>query len=151
MDGHTERVTTTPGEYESWSPAFSLNNDLYFTSNRDGKAEIYRLKNGSTERVTNTSGTFESWSPAFSLNNDLYFTSNRDGKTEIYRLKDGNTERVTNTPGQCESWGAVAKGQDIYFTSCENWGQYRVYVLNAEPTAVSDILSWTKKRWDKFP
>ena len=37
----------------SWSPAFDSIGQLYFTSNKDGTAEIYRMNNdGTAEQVT---------------------------------------------------------------------------------------------------
>ncbi len=60
------RVTNTPGNGGSWSPAVVPDGTVLFTSDRDGKREIYRLtKAGEVIRVTYTSGNGESWSPAW--------------------------------------------------------------------------------------
>ncbi len=124
------RATSPSKNVQNWSPVVSIDNKIYFASNRDGKNEIYRLNNnGSIEQVTTTAGKYESWSPVFSLDNDLYFTSNRDGKAEIYRLKDGNIERVTTTPEKYESWSpAFSWNNDLYFTSNRD-GKAEIYRL----------------------
>jgi len=139
-----ERVTTTPGNFESWGPALGFNS-VYFTSNRDGKAEIYRLTNTDAERVTTTPGNFESWGPALGINS-VYFTSNRDGKAEIYRLTNTDAERVTTTPGDFESWGPALGFNSVYFTSNRD-GKAEIYRLtntDAErvTTTPGDFESW---------
>jgi hypothetical protein len=89
---------------------------VLFTSNRDGKREIYRLRGGQVERITHTLGRGESWAPVWTATGIL-FTSNRDGKRDIYRLSNGNVERVTNTPGAGESWSPAWGPTGILFTS----------------------------------
>jgi TolB protein len=78
---------------------------LYFTSNRDGRREIYRLdSDAGVVRVTHTSRG-ESWSPALGLDGRLYFTSDRAGKPEVYRLDpSAGVVRVTHTSGEGISW-----------------------------------------------
>ncbi len=115
------------GGGKNWDPIMDLNGNIYFTSHRDGKAEIYRLIDGKVERVTNTKGKFESWGPALSTTGVLYFTSNRDGKAEVYRRTDEATERVTHTEGSFESWGpALSATGEIYFTSNRD-GKIEIY------------------------
>jgi tRNA A-37 threonylcarbamoyl transferase component Bud32 len=112
-----------------WAPVKSLFGGIYFTSDRDGDTEIYRLKdNGEIERVTNTAGDAKSWSSAVRYDGTMYFTSNRSGKAEIYRLnRNGDVERVTNTPGEYESWSPVVGfGTEIYFTS-DRAGKAEIY------------------------
>jgi len=136
---------------------------LYFTSNREGKAEIYKLSDGQTIRLTSTGGSAESWSPAEADSDVVYFSSNRDGKAEIYKLSDGETTRLTYTPGSGENWAPAAAGSDVvYFTSNRD-GKAEIYKLvngvttrltntsgSAEswsPTAAgSDILYFTSNR-----
>ena len=116
----------------NWLPVKGPQGNIYYTSTRDGKAEIYRLKsNGDVERVTNTPGNYKSWSPVIGLGGDIYFTSNRDGKTEIYRLqKNGAVERVTNTPEDYISWSpAVRYDGVLYFTSNRD-GKSEIYRLS---------------------
>jgi serine/threonine-protein kinase len=61
-DGTAARITATPGDGESWSPAPMRDGTLLFASNRDGKQEIYHLtRDGIVERVTHTPGAGESW------------------------------------------------------------------------------------------
>ncbi|MFN2229884.1 MAG: hypothetical protein ACK2VA_08950, partial [Anaerolineae bacterium] len=83
--------------------AVQTDTGMLFTSNRDGKVELYRLSGGQSERVTHTPGTGESWGPVWT-DTGILFTSTRDGKREIYRLSGGQTERVTHTEGRAESW-----------------------------------------------
>ena len=115
-----------------WAPTPRYSGYVYFTSNRDDKAEIYRLDGkGHVERVTYTPDPYESWSPAPGYDGYVYFTSNRDGKAEIYRLDGkGHVERVTYTPDPNESW-SPAPGYDgyMYFTSNRD-GKAEIYRLD---------------------
>lgn len=129
----------------NWDPVLSHGGYLYFTSNRDGKAEIYKkqLPDGEPIRVTHTEKG-ESWGPAPGLDENLYFTSSReDNKAEIYRLRpNGTPERFTHTDGEFESWGAaVGPGGNLYFTSNRD-GKAEVYrtLINAsgEPKRVTN-------------
>jgi Tol biopolymer transport system component len=76
---------------------------VYFTSNREGHAEIYRLENGVSVQVTDTPAG-QSWSPFVTQTDMVYFTSNREGHAEIYRLENGTSVRVTDTPAGAASW-----------------------------------------------
>ncbi len=89
---------------------------ILFTSTRDGKREIYRLRGGQVERLTNTPGEGESWSPVWTAAGIL-FTSDRDGKRDLYWLSGGKVERVTHTPDQGESWSPAWGPTGILFTS----------------------------------
>ena len=135
------------GEGDNSDPVLSLSGNLYFTSDRGGKREIYRLINGIVEPVTNTPGSFESWGPAIGRTGNIYFTSNRDGKAEIYRLVDGQPKRVTNTPGDFESWGPVLGFTgNIYFTTNRD-GKAEIYrLVDGQPKRVTntpgDFESW---------
>jgi Tol biopolymer transport system component len=74
--------------------------DLYFTSNRTGKPEIYRINNdGKVEQTTNTPDWFASWAPVIKGQN-LYFTSNRDGNDSVYLLEGAKAIKVSSA----ESW-----------------------------------------------
>jgi serine/threonine protein kinase len=122
------------GDGTNWDPVLSSSGNIYFTSNRDGKAEIYRrFPDGKVERVTHTDGEFQSWGAAPSIGGNIYFTSNReDNKAEIYRarLVDGKWiyERVTHTDGEFESWGAAPSiGGNIYFTSNREDNKVEIY------------------------
>jgi serine/threonine protein kinase len=135
-----ERVTHTPGQFESWGPAPGLDGNLYFTSDReDNKAEIWRrrLENGQWkyERFTHTPGQFESWGAAPSIGGNLYFTSNRDGKAEIYRvLGDETPKRITHTDGNFQSWGAAPGAENLYFTSNRENNKAEIY-----QTLINDV------------
>jgi len=119
------------GDGTNWDPNFSSSGNIYFTSNRDGKAEIYRrFPNGKVERVTHTDGEFESWGAAPSIGGNIYFTSNReDNKAEIYRrLIGGGIQRVTHTDGEFQSWGAApSPGGNLYFTSNREDNKAEIY------------------------
>jgi hypothetical protein len=79
---------------------------ILFTSDRDGKREVYRLTGaGEVTQITHTPGNSESWSPASAPDGAILFTSDRDGKREVYRLTGtGDVVQITHTPGDDESW-----------------------------------------------
>ena len=146
-EGQTERLTDTPGRWESWNPAWS-ESGILFTTNRDGKQEVYRLHEGQTERVTNT-GSGESWGAVWTKNG-LYFTSTRDGKREIYRLHAGRTERVTHTAGGGESWGPVPSESGLYFTSTRD-GKREIYRLHEGQTVRVTNTGSRGESWGAIP
>jgi Tol biopolymer transport system component len=82
-----------------------------FTSNRDGKAEIYRITGANTERVTVSAGTsddlgaYQSWA-AVPIFGGFLFTSDRDGQPEIYRITGQSSEKLTADPPGRASWTA---------------------------------------------
>jgi len=109
--------------------SISPKGSFVFTSNRDGKMEIYKLDDsGNPIRITHTSGKAESWAPVRMPDGRIVFTSNRDGKREIYRLeKSGETVRLTNTPGDSESWSpAISPSGKILFVSNQD-GKREIY------------------------
>jgi serine/threonine protein kinase len=126
------KITQASEGTRNWSPDSGFDQNIYFVSDRDGKAEIYRINQaGKVERLTHTPGQAESWSPASSFDGKLYFTSNRDGKAEIYRINQtGEVGRVTNTPGQAESWSpASSLDGNLYFTSNRD-GKAEIYRID---------------------
>jgi len=129
--GEVVRVTNTPGDGESWSPALVPDGTVLFTSDRDGKREVYRLtKAGEVVQVTNTPGDGESWSPIVMLDGTVLFTSDRDGKQEIYRLtKAGEVVQVTNTPGDGESWSPVLVPDGTVLFTSDRDGKREIYRL----------------------
>ena len=82
---------------------------ILFTSDRDGKREVYRLTGaGEVAQITHTPGNGESWSPASAPDGAILFTSDRDGKREVYRLTGtGEVVQITHTPGDDESWSSA--------------------------------------------
>ena len=109
-DANAEQVTDGLRNNDaSWSPAFDLLGQLYFTSNRDGTAEIYRMKSdGSAEQVTNgLHSTDASWGPVFEGNN-LYFTSNRNGHEEVFLLDDTQAIPISSIS---KSWTALSSAR----------------------------------------
>jgi serine/threonine protein kinase/Tol biopolymer transport system component len=109
----------------------TIQHGLLFTSNRDGKMEIYRLTpETGVERVTRSPGNSESWSALPDANGDIDFVSNRDGKSEIYRLSSDGVQRVTNTPDPGESWFPVSVSRnEMLFVSTRD-GKREIYRLN---------------------
>ena len=149
-DGENANIPQGIGEGRNWSPAVGAFGRLYFTSNRDGKAEIYEMKSdGNIRRLTQTPDPWESWSPAFGAFGRLFFTSNRDGKAEIYELKsDGNVERLTRTPDPWESWSpAVDAFGRLYFTSNRD-GKAEIYEFKR--ASVIERLTHTPDPWESW-
>ena len=129
---------------QKWLPVKSAFGELYFTSNRDGKAEIYQLTNdGSVIRITNTPGNGQSWSPTMDAFGHLYFASNREGKTEIYELKkNAEVVRVTHTPNSWESWSPTTTTFGRLFFTSNRSGKAEIYEL---------LRSGDSKQYTKTP
>jgi len=106
--------------------------DYLFTSNRDGKPEVYQLNNeGEMIRITNTPGSAGSWDPVRTLSDKIYFTSDRDGKREIYRLENtGEVTQVTNTNGHAESWGVTVSPRGKLMFISNRDGKSEIYRLD---------------------
>jgi Tol biopolymer transport system component len=135
-DGGAEPTVEPAG-----GPALEVGEGILFTSNRDGKREIYRLRAGQVERLTETPGRWESWSPVWS-DHGILFTSNLEGKREVYRLVDGSPERVTQTPGDGESWGAISTDTGLLFTSNRD-GKREIYRLHGgETVRMTHTMEW---------
>ena len=120
--GTVTEITQTAAGVRNWSPVMDLGGNIYFTSDRAGKAEIFRFdtNTGELRQVTDTPGRFESWSPTVLGGENFYFTSNRTGKAEIFGFNTNTGElwQVTDTSGQFESWSpTIGSGGVIYFTS----------------------------------
>ena len=123
--------TVTPADDTPGETAMVVGEGILFTSTRDGKREVYRLRAGQVERLTETPGRSESWGPSWS-DTGVLFCSNRDGKREVYRLIDGQPERVTHTTSG-ESWGPVWTDTGILFTSTRD-GKREIYRLSGGQT-----------------
>jgi len=122
----------------NWSPALEPGGSILFTSDRDGKREIYRMtSSGEVVQVTNTPGAGESWAAVPEPGGSILFTSDRDGEREIYRMtSSGEVVRVTNTPGAGESWVAVPEpGGSILFTSDRD-GKREIYRMTSSGEVV---------------
>jgi Tol biopolymer transport system component len=60
--GQIVQVTHTPDPYESWSPAPAATGYIYFTSDKNGKAEVWMMDpKGQIVQVTHTPDPDESW------------------------------------------------------------------------------------------
>ena len=115
--------------YSPFNAPFIKGNQFYFTSDRSGKNEIYRIESsGEIVQVTNSPGNSFSWSPVFSPDGKLHFTSNRSGKNEIYRIDPtGEIIKVTNSPSKSSSWGSMfSRDGRMYFTS-DRSGKNEIY------------------------
>jgi Tol biopolymer transport system component len=88
------------------SPVSEANGYLYFTSDKNGKAEIWMMDpKGQIVQVTHTPDPYESWSPAPAANGYIYFTSDKNGKAEVWMMDPkGQIVQVTHTPDPDESW-----------------------------------------------
>mgnify|MGYP000845691798 CR=1 FL=1 len=104
-----------PSSIPSSFPAV-LSEKLYFTSNRSGNYDIYRLEDGQPVRVTH-SANGGCWDPVISPSGVLYFTSDRNGNREIYYLSGTNVMQVTYAPGYQESWSPFFINNTLYFVS----------------------------------
>ncbi len=80
------------------SPTLGLAGSILFTSDRDGKREVYSLTSQGLRRLTHSPGDSESWCPRRGAGDAVLFTSNRDGKEEVYHPSKGKTVRLTNSP-----------------------------------------------------
>lgn len=111
-----------------------IRSDLYFTSNREGKMEIYHMdESGQVKRITRTPGDAMSMQPVPSLGGGLYFSSDRKGKLEIHFMnKDGIVTKTTKTPGSAVStFPMPASVGGLYFTSNRD-GKLEIYHLDGE-------------------
>lgn len=94
--------------------------DLLFTSNRDGKAEIFLLRAGDTEWRNlsrhEASDNWPVWSPDGSR---IVFQSNRAGNLDVFTMKADGSEQMQLTrdpePDYLPSWSP--DGESIVFTS----------------------------------
>ncbi len=126
--------TPTTGNGESQSPALASGDPILFTSDRDGRLEIYHLAEaGKVARVTHTPNEGNSWAPVLLPDRTILFVSDRDGKREIYYLTgEGEIARITHTPGEDESWSpAVMPDGTILFVSDRD-GKREIYHLTGE-------------------
>lgn len=142
-----ERLTSTPGRGESWSPVVEPDGDILYTCSQDGKREICRLEAGGPVQVTHTSGRGESWSPFPEPDGDILFTSDRDGKPEIYRLTSEGIAQVTHTAGESGSWSPSAESDgDILFASDRD-GKAEIYRLGSEGLV---RVTHTQSHWESW-
>jgi serine/threonine protein kinase len=124
--------------------------DVFFTSNRNGGWEVYRLSNEQgTQQVTSTAGGGLSWNGIPTPDGDVLFTSNRTGHREVYRLTLAGVERVTDT-ATGESWdGVPAPGGDVLFTS-NRTGKKEIYRLSQD--GVEQVTNTADgESWGAFP
>ena len=120
---------------------------VYFTSDRDGKVEIYKLSGGQTTRLTTTGGNAANWSPSAAAPDVVYFTSTRGGKAEIYKLSGGQSTRLTTTGGNASSWSpSAAEAGVVYFTSDRD-GKAEIYKLSDGVTTRLTTTGGSANSW----
>jgi dipeptidyl aminopeptidase/acylaminoacyl peptidase len=153
--GKVDRVTTTLGAANSWSPSPDRHGNLYFVSDRSREIDTYRfsMATGETKRLTTTLGAASSWSPAPDGHGSLYFVSDRSGEIDIYRFSTatGETKRLTTTLGSAHSWSPVPTGaNDFYFISDRN-RETTLYLFLGDTqetkkiaTTLSSATSWLR-------
>jgi Tol biopolymer transport system component len=116
-----------------WSPDGTR---IVFTSDRDGRREIYLMDSvgGNVVRLTNVAGS--NYRPAWSADGKkISFVSERDGHAQIYVMDaDGDNQvRLTNVGGNdAPSWSP--DGRQIAFQSDRD-GSQRIWIMNSDGSA----------------
>ena len=129
-------VAPVAGEQLSSAPPAA---DLLFSSNRDGKAEIFLLRTGETEWRNlsrhEASDNWPVWSPDGTR---IVFQSNRTGNLDVFTMKADGSEQIRLTddpePDYLPSW--APDGRSIVFTSWRIEGEEKraphIYVMKAD-------------------
>lgn len=121
----------------------SLPGILIFSSNREGKLQIYarHMNTGSITRVTFTSGdeTHGAWSPDGSR---IAFTSNRDGNHDIYIMDAAGANQInlTNNPADDINPAWSPDGQWIVFSTNRDTN-YEIYMMRADGSQLQNITN----------
>ena len=141
VSGNNPR-TITISAGDTTSTAFSvicqtiLNNQIVFTSDRDGNDEIYVMDNTGANQTRITNNTAGDDDPAISPDGtQIAFTSDRDGNSEIFIMNaDGsNVEQITITSGvenSAPTWSP--DGSQLAFTRFKGSQVFDVFVINAD-------------------
>jgi Tol biopolymer transport system component len=113
--------------------------ELAFTSTRDGNTEIYVLElrdglpAGPPRRLTSdpAEDDFPLWAPG---RQTLSFLTNRDGNWELYLMDadGGNPRRLTSTPGYEHSPAWSPDGSSIAFATDRDAGDWEIYLMEAD-------------------
>ena len=150
---NTRSVDVTAGDtvlvaFDVGCTAIGASGEIAFTTNRDGKADVYVMNaDGSTPtRLTNfpTYSFHPSWSPD---GRKIAFASDGDGNygVHIYWMgADGsNPTRLSNGPGDEYDPAWSPDGKKIAFTSDRDYGTAQIFVMNADgsnPVRLTDNL-----------
>ena len=142
----TVRWTQTPGDSESWDPVMDSGGTMVFTSDRDGKREVYRIEpSGEVLRWTHSPAGSESWYPAVLPDGTLVFVSDRDGKREIYRMeRSGEVLRWTHSPDDSESWAPSVVSDGLLMFVSDRDGKREIYRMERS----GEVLRWTHSPGD---
>jgi Tol biopolymer transport system component len=125
--------------------------ELYFTSDRSGETEIYRMDQAGTSQFTRSPVGSNSWSPVLMNAGTLLFVSDRSGKREIYFSGAGGVRQLTVSPGASESWAPCPEpGGTILFTSNRD-GRREVYRLAGDGVKRLTVTPGNGESWAAVP
>lgn len=121
----------------------SLPGNLLFTSNREGRPQVYQrtMNNGAIIRLTFSNGddVQSAWSPDGSK---VAFTSNRDGNNEIYVMDASGANQINLTNNGADdnypTWSP--DGQWIAFSTNRD-GNAEIYVMRADGNELKNITN----------
>src|SRR5436190_10721500 len=120
-----------------------VNDQIAFTTDRDGNQEIYGMAFDGSAQVDLTSNAAADYQPAASPDGSkLAFVSERDGNPEIYVMNaDGsNAKRLTNDPAADLDPAWSADGTRIYFDADPD-GNQDVYSMKADGSDVQRLTT----------
>jgi Tol biopolymer transport system component len=129
----------------SWSPD---GRQLIFTSDRDGKNEVYVMNADGSDQQRLTELDSNNSMPVYSPDGKfIAFVSNRDGNDEIYIMdSDGsNLRRITNNPNSDWQPSWSADSQRIVFISGTIGSGFDLFVINGDGSnlrQLTDFPGW---------
>jgi len=140
---------TSDNGFPRWSPD---DQQIVFTSLRDGNMELYRMRANGLDQVRLTvngaTDTGADWSPD---GRRLAFLSNRDGKTDIYLMNVDGTGTVRLTTDDTEKAGRASwspDGTQIAFHAFEG-NTADLFIINADGTGLRRLT--THPANDRYP
>jgi Tol biopolymer transport system component len=133
----------------SWSPG---GKQLVFTSDRDGKDEVYVMNADGSDQLRLTELESTNSMPVFSLDGKyITFVSNRDGNDEIYIMEaDGSDpRRITNNANSDWQPTWSPDGRQIVFISGTIGSGFDIFVINQDGTNLRQLTDFTG--WEYEP